>query len=93
MLSYEGVSKEDREAQSPEDNAFDENDYNRLLDVEAEGNDNYDDPNQHLEDTYDASKVPEHSDTENYEGAGEPGHFEEADEWRALSAEDTGMLF
>ncbi|MGH0152896.1 UNVERIFIED_CONTAM: hypothetical protein FKN15_049700 [Acipenser sinensis] len=88
LLSYEGVSKEDREAQSPEDDAFDENDYNRLLDVEAEGNDNYDDPNQHLEDTYDASKVPEHSDTENYEGAGEPGHFKEADEWRALSAEE-----
>ncbi|KAK1176384.1 zona pellucida sperm-binding protein 3-like isoform X1, partial [Acipenser oxyrinchus oxyrinchus] len=62
---------------------------------EAEGNDNYDDPTQHLADTYDddASKVPEHSDLENYEGAGEPGHFEEADEWRALSAEETGMLF
>ncbi|KAK6460827.1 hypothetical protein HHUSO_G36945 [Huso huso] len=85
-----GVSKEDREALSPEDDAFDENDYNRLLDVEAEGNDNSDDPNQHLEDTFDASKVPEHSDTENYEGAGEPGHFEEADEWRALSAEEAG---
>ncbi|KAK1174387.1 zona pellucida sperm-binding protein 3-like [Acipenser oxyrinchus oxyrinchus] len=92
LLSYEGVSKEDREALSPEDDAFDENDYNRLLDVEAEGNDNYDDPTQHLADTYDddASKVPEHSDLENYEGAGEPGHFEEADEWRALSAEETG---
>ncbi|KAK6460480.1 zona pellucida sperm-binding protein 3-like [Huso huso] len=90
LLSYEGVSKEDREALSPEDDAFDENDYNRLLDVEAEGNDNSDDPNQHLEDTFDASKVPEHSDTENYEGAGEPGHFEEADEWRALSAEEAG---
>ncbi|XP_058846711.1 uncharacterized protein LOC117409187 isoform X2 [Acipenser ruthenus] len=90
LLSYEGVSKEDREALSPEDDAFDENDYNRLLDVEAEGNDNSDDPNQHLEDTFDASKVPEHSDTENYEGAGEPGHFGEADEWRALSAEEAG---
>ncbi|KAK1176385.1 hypothetical protein AOXY_G1258, partial [Acipenser oxyrinchus oxyrinchus] len=72
LLSYEGVSKEDREALSPEDDAFDENDYNRLLDVEAEGNDNYDDPTQHLADTYDddASKVPEHSDLENYEGLG-----------------------
>ncbi|XP_041084604.1 zona pellucida sperm-binding protein 3-like [Polyodon spathula] len=41
-------------------------------DVEAEGKEDHE-PIQHSEETYADTRVPEHSDPENYEGAGEPG--------------------